>query len=157
MNPGPSNELRMCLGGTEVFKLFFSSSPCSPIFGGSLLRSKEPELPPPLKFWVKDREAGKVIGRGGETVREVMEKRPGVEFLAVERACVCWHTISILSMVEIFKPTQENFETKNMNPHLATYNSSICFTNTRNLYRNSGLPRSGSDIKVQKADEMAPG
>jgi len=50
----------------------------------------EPELPPPLKFWVKDREAGKVIGRGGETVREVMEK-------------------------------------------------------------------SGSDIKVQKADEMAPG
>jgi len=38
---------------------------------------EEPELPPPLKFWVKDREAGKVIGRGGETVREVMEKRLG--------------------------------------------------------------------------------
>ena len=34
-------------------------------------------MPPPLKFWVKDREAGKVIGRGGETVREVMEKRLG--------------------------------------------------------------------------------
>ena len=32
-------------------------------------------MPPPLKFWVKDREAGKVIGRGGETVREVMEPR----------------------------------------------------------------------------------
>jgi len=34
----------------------------------------EPELPPPMKIWVKDREAGRVIGRGGETVREVMEK-----------------------------------------------------------------------------------
>lgn len=38
---------------------------------------QEPELPAPMKLWVKDREAGKVIGRGGETVREVMEKPPG--------------------------------------------------------------------------------
>lgn len=33
----------------------------------------EPEAPP-LRLWVKDRDAGKVIGRGGETVREIMEK-----------------------------------------------------------------------------------
>lgn len=39
------------------------------------LAHQEPELPPPLKLWVKDREAGKVIGRGGETVREVMAAR----------------------------------------------------------------------------------
>merc|ERR1712194_791054 len=35
------------------------------------------DLGPPLKVWVRDREAGKVIGRGGETVREVMEKTGG--------------------------------------------------------------------------------
>jgi len=29
---------------------------------------------PPLRLWVKDRDAGRVIGRGGETVRDVMEK-----------------------------------------------------------------------------------
>jgi len=29
---------------------------------------------PPLKLWVRDRDAGRVIGRGGETVRDVMEK-----------------------------------------------------------------------------------
>lgn len=29
---------------------------------------------PPMKLWVKDRDAGRVIGRGGETVRDVMEK-----------------------------------------------------------------------------------
>ncbi|CAE7405586.1 BTR1 [Symbiodinium natans] len=34
----------------------------------------EPELPPPVQLWVKDREAGRVIGRRGETVREVIEK-----------------------------------------------------------------------------------
>lgn len=34
----------------------------------------EPELPAPVQLFVKDREAGRVIGRGGETVREVMEK-----------------------------------------------------------------------------------
>ncbi|CAJ1404201.1 unnamed protein product [Effrenium voratum] len=34
----------------------------------------ESELPSPAKIWVRDREAGRVIGRGGETVREVMEK-----------------------------------------------------------------------------------
>jgi len=34
----------------------------------------ETDNQPPLKFWVRDREAGRVIGRGGETVREVMEK-----------------------------------------------------------------------------------
>merc|ERR1719221_1577946 len=32
------------------------------------------DLPPPTKLWVKDREAGRVIGRGGETIRDVMEK-----------------------------------------------------------------------------------
>jgi len=32
------------------------------------------DLPPPTKLFVKDREAGRVIGRGGETVREIMEK-----------------------------------------------------------------------------------
>jgi len=37
-------------------------------------RSDGEESQPPLRFWVKDREAGKVIGRSGETVREVMEK-----------------------------------------------------------------------------------
>merc|ERR1712217_786160 len=26
------------------------------------------------KLWVRDRDAGKVIGRGGETVRDIMEK-----------------------------------------------------------------------------------
>eukprot|EP00927_Polykrikos_kofoidii_P039731 TRINITY_DN3405_c0_g1_i2.p1 TRINITY_DN3405_c0_g1~~TRINITY_DN3405_c0_g1_i2.p1 ORF type:complete len:697 (+),score=134.81 TRINITY_DN3405_c0_g1_i2:219-2309(+) len=31
-------------------------------------------LPPPLKLWVRGREAGRVIGRGGETVRMMMEK-----------------------------------------------------------------------------------
>ncbi|CAE8741428.1 unnamed protein product, partial [Polarella glacialis] len=34
----------------------------------------EAELPPPVKLWVRDRDAGRVIGRGGETVRDVMEK-----------------------------------------------------------------------------------
>lgn len=34
-----------------------------------------------MRLWVKDREAGKVIGRGGETVREVMEKPPGTALL----------------------------------------------------------------------------
>lgn len=29
---------------------------------------------PPLRLWVRDRDAGRVIGRGGETVRDVMEK-----------------------------------------------------------------------------------
>lgn len=29
---------------------------------------------PPVKLWVRDRDAGRVIGRGGETVRDVMEK-----------------------------------------------------------------------------------
>ena len=33
---------------------------------------------PVMKLWVKDKEAGKVIGRGGETVREVMEKSSAV-------------------------------------------------------------------------------
>eukprot|EP00438_Fugacium_kawagutii_P011383 Skav218990 [mRNA] locus=scaffold169:151238:155473:+ [translate_table: standard] len=32
--------------------------------------AQEPELPPPMKLWVKDREAGKVIGRGGETEQQ---------------------------------------------------------------------------------------
>jgi len=30
--------------------------------------------PAPLKLWVKNREAGKIIGRSGETVREIIEK-----------------------------------------------------------------------------------
>lgn len=50
--------------------------------GGEILKDQPrgrpaegaPELPPPLKLWVRDREAGRVIGRGGETVREIMEK-----------------------------------------------------------------------------------
>jgi len=29
---------------------------------------------PPLRLWVRDRDAGRVIGRGGETVRDVMDK-----------------------------------------------------------------------------------
>lgn len=29
---------------------------------------------PPYKLWVKDTEAGRVIGRGGETIRDVMDK-----------------------------------------------------------------------------------
>lgn len=32
------------------------------------------DQPPPHKMFVRDREAGRVIGRGGETVREIMEK-----------------------------------------------------------------------------------
>lgn len=40
---------------------------------GKVLKKVEKEqAQPPLKFWVKDSEAGRVIGKGGETVREVM-------------------------------------------------------------------------------------
>lgn len=35
---------------------------------------EDAEEQPPYKLWVKDREAGRVIGRGGETIREVMER-----------------------------------------------------------------------------------
>eukprot|EP00913_Durusdinium_trenchii_P013243 g12430.t1 len=59
---GAKVELNKAEGKVEIFGAFGED------------RRLEPELPPPLKLWVKDREAGKVIGRGGETVREVMEK-----------------------------------------------------------------------------------
>jgi len=37
-------------------------------------RPDDPDEPPPLKIWVRNRDAGRVIGRGGETIREIMEK-----------------------------------------------------------------------------------
>jgi len=38
------------------------------------VHSEDTDELPPTKLWVKDREAGRVIGRGGETVREIMDK-----------------------------------------------------------------------------------